>query len=316
MSGGGHRRCLQEEARGRRREATHALERGLADRERGDRGVESDASRVFVDAAHGDVADDVVDAEASEHRGHDPRAGMLDKRALAEEIERVMLVRLTVGRARRGQHLDAGESERPLGRRGASVIDGLRRPGLSPRPVGAPHGRERYALHRGVSSGRCEALVERLREAGDLALAQTAWAAVLARPKGLDATCLVLSAELPESLRRHVERLGEPAEVTPRIRGQLDQDGVTLELLALLVGADERPADEDLGRRAAYDNASPRREPVRDGEAAGTRELERLRRRHDARKDRTFADDLKELYALCNLRTGVTPRSPENPQPV
>jgi hypothetical protein len=68
-----------------------------------------------------------------------------------------------------------------------------------------------------VSSGRSEAPLERLREAGDLALAQTAWAAVLARPKGLDTTGLVLSAELPEPLRRQVERLGEPAKVTPRL---------------------------------------------------------------------------------------------------
>lgn len=55
---------------------------------------------------------------------------------------------------------------------------------------------------------------------------------------------------------------------------------------------------------------------VRDRQAAGTRELERLRRRHNAKKKSHFCNELKVLGALCNLRTGVAPRSRENPQPV
>jgi hypothetical protein len=134
-----------------------------------------------------------------------------------------------------------------------------------------------------VSRRRSESLLEGLREARDLALAETARSAVLAGAKRLETAGFVLATELPQPLRRHVERLGEPAQMTLRIRRQLNEDRVPLELLARLEGPDHRATDEDLGRRAADDDAAARREPLRDRQSLRAREVERLRPGHARR---------------------------------
>lgn len=91
-------------------------------------------------------------------------------------------------------------------------------------------GRQRDALHRRMSGGRREALLEALRQPREVALVEAARATVRARPQGLEPALLVLAAQLPQPLGREAERLGEPAEMTLRVLGELDQDRVSLEL--------------------------------------------------------------------------------------
>jgi hypothetical protein len=52
--------------------------------------------------------------------------------------------------------------------------------------------------------------------------------------RGFQAALLVVSAKLPEPLGRHVEHVGEATEMALRILGELDEDRVALELLAVL----------------------------------------------------------------------------------
>lgn len=105
------RRRLQQEARRRRSEASDSLDRVLSDRERRDCCIEADAYTLLVSAAHGDLAGNVMEAETREHRGHDPRARVLNQRAAADRIARMLVVLRC--RLWRWQHLDAGQRQRP-----------------------------------------------------------------------------------------------------------------------------------------------------------------------------------------------------------